>query len=419
MFLLQKHSFRSAVKGRLTAIAGVMAVAFGALSVSTFPVFAVEMLSPAAYKRISKLQETAETGDHTQMRIMAEAALAKNRGGAYERAITLQLLSHSVAALGDYLGASRVLDEALSLEAFDPISARSVRFDLARLYIAASELDRGIVLLEAWFQEAEKPNPNAFMLLAQVYAQKTDYTKALPPAQSAVRFSKQPREEWYRFLSALHYEVGDIAGMAKVLRTMVAHWPQKDRYWSRLAWAYESLEEPAEARAVLEMANKQGVLVEEKQLMRLARLYLHEGVPNRAARVVRQGLEDQIIEGSVENWSLLVDALTRSEDHDAAIEALEQAVNLTNGNLLHVRLAQAYLGGGRWPDVVRVTKKGLEMNKATKPGELYLALGIAQFRLGNKKAAQDALNQAAREEKTRKGAEQWLALLPRRREMMP
>jgi len=413
MDMPRKQRSRTAIRRCLYVIAALSTLVLISLQIGAGHLSAAEMLSSAAYKRISKLQEVAESGDHKQAKNLAEAALAKNKGGAYERAITLQLLSHSVAALGDYLAAANALDEALSLEALDPVSARSVRFDLARLYIAAGDLDRGLVLLEAWFKVAENPSPDAFMLLAQIYAQKADYTKALPPAESAVRLSQQPREEWYRFLSALHYEVGNIVGMASILRTMISHWSQKGRYWSRLAWAYESLDKPAEARAVLEMANKQGVLVEEEQLMRLARLYIHEGVPARAARVMRQGLDDQIIEGTAENWTMLADALGRAENQDLAIEALERAVNLTSSSALHIRLAQAYLGGEQWSDVVRVAQKGLSKKEAKKGGELYLALGIAQFRLGEKKAAQQALERATRDKKTKKGAEQWLALLPR------
>ncbi len=384
---------------------------WGLLIAVPIEVPASDMLSPAAYARISKLQNVLETGDHNQSRTLAEATLAENYIGSYEKAITLQILSQTKAAQGDYLAAARVLEEALSLNAFDKILARSTQYNLAHLYVVAGDLDAGLVLLKAWFEEAEKPSSAAFMLLAQVNAQLAEYAKALPPAISAVRLSKRPREDWYHFVSVLHYEVGDVASMAAILRTMVTYWPQQGRHWDRLAWAYESLEEPAEARAVLEMAKKQGVLIEEKQLLRLVQLYLHEGLPDRAARVVRQGLDDRIIDGTSENWKLLAEALVAAENQNAAALALEHAVDLTAGSALRVRLAQMYLGKERWRDVVRVAETGLQKIECDRIGELSFALGIAQFHLGNNEEARDAFVHAALEQKTKRGAEQWLDLL--------
>ena len=135
-------------------------------------------------------------------------------------------------------------------------------------------------------------------------------------------------------------------------------------------------------------------------------------MPNRAARVVRQGLDDRTIDATTENWTFLADALANSEYQDGAIDALEHAVILTDKSVLHVRLAQAYMWSEEWSEVIRVAQLGLTKNDALHNGELNLALGIAQFRLGIFNAARAALDHAALNEKTRERAEQWLALLP-------
>lgn len=257
------------------------------------------------------------------------------------------------------------------------------------------------------------------MLLAQIHAQKEEYVEALVPARTAVRLSERPREDWYRFLTALHYEVGDIAAMTDVLRSMVILWPQQGRYWRRLAGGYETLGNQTSARAVLELADKQNLLTEESEFIHLARLYLQQGVPVRAARIIRTGLEKKIIRGSVENWTLLADALAQSDDRAASIQALESAVKMTGGSALHSRLAQAYLADEEWQAAARVAKSGLAVDGATARGGLSLILGIAHYRSGKIGDARIAFDIAARDAETKTGAEQWIALLPARRENPP
>ena len=193
---------------------------------------------------------------------------------------------------------------------------------------------------------------------------------------------------------------------------MVSFWPKQTRYWSRLAWSYETLGRSDDARAVLELADKQSLLVEESQFLHLARLYLQAGVPSRAARVVRTGLDSGSIKSTTENWTLLADALMQSEDRTAAIQALEGAVKQSKGSGLHVRLARAHLSDEDWQAAIRVTKSGLGKHDAEQVAGLSLILGIARFRMGEVEAARSAFEAAAQDPEVRAGAEQWLLLLP-------
>ncbi len=328
------------------------------------------------------------------------------------RALALQLSSRVHAARGDYSMAAQALEAALETGSLDAEMGRVVHFNLARMTLAAGNAEQCIAVLEEWFKDARKPAPQAYMLLAQAYSQKQDYGKAVVPAKRAIELLNEPRQNWYQLLVSLHYELDEIRPMADALQFMVSQWPDRDRYWKQLAWAYGALEDWPKMLAVLELAHKRGNIEAEAELVRLARLYLHEGVPVRAIHILKVGLNNGRIATTVENLSLLADALARAEDEYAVVEVLEQASHMPNGGALHLRLARAYLADEQWRNAAKSARNAVENGPAEQMGKSFLLLGIAEFRSGEIKAARDAFVESSQHKATNGTAVSWLKRLP-------
>lgn len=364
----------------------------------------------ASFQQIMKAQSAIEGQEYDLASDILKKLLAR-RLQPSGRALALQLSSRVHAARGDYSMAAEALEAALATGSLDAEMGRVVRFNLARMTLAAGNTEQCIAVLEAWFKDARKPAPQAYMLLAQAYSEKQDYSNAIVPAKRAIELLNEPRENWYQLLVSLHYELDEIMPMADALQFMVSQWPDRSRYWKQLAWAYGALEDWRKMLAVLELAHKRGNIEEEVELVRLARLYLHEGVPVRATHILKTGLNSGRIATTVENLSLLADALARGEDEYAVLEVLERAVRMPDGGALHLRLARAYLADEQWRNAAKSARNAVEKGTAEQVGNSYLVLGIAKFGSREVKAAREAFVKSSQHKETNGTAVSWLKRL--------
>ena len=68
--------------------------------------------------------------------------------------------------------------------------------------------------------------------------------------------------------------------------------PTKKSYWMLLSAAYFDLDRDDEARAIVQLAYRQGLLDQEREVRALARLLLANGLPYEAANVLEKGMSD-------------------------------------------------------------------------------------------------------------------------------
>lgn len=406
---LEREAGRQGLRSLVFAVFAVGATVLGMGNA------AGQSISAAAYKQILVAQEALENLDAARALAVLEKLLNRSTR-PYTRAIALELMSFGHAARGDYRRAAQALQDVLAEDALGSRARRAVQFNLARMFLAADDIDRGLETLRLWFGEAEKPSSDAYSLLAQAYVRLPNYAEALVPAQRAVELSKDPNEDHYRLLAAVHYELGNIKLMAETLRKMVALWPARARYWKQLAWAYEMLEDFSTALTVVELAHKKGHVENEAELRRLAHLYLYQGVPIRAARVLEAGLDNGRIAVTGDNLMLLGDTLARAEETPAALRTLERAAALKNDAALYSRLAQSYLAHEQWEQAATAARNAVQLGGGGNRGQPLVTLGIATYELGDLVASKEAFTKAASLQEAGGAARKWLAQISSRQE---
>ncbi|MCS5628644.1 MAG: tetratricopeptide repeat protein, partial [Planctomycetes bacterium] len=376
------------------------------------PTRKVQTVGKSERKLLMAAQEAMAEGDYDRAEQKLRTLEASDRRNDYETALMQQLFGHVYSERADYERALQSFGAAIATQALPRQAELNLRYNLGQLYLATERYAEAIDALETWMQLAENPGPRAYVMLAHAYVSLGEYSKALPPARTAVERSPKPEEQWLRLLLAIHLELDQLAEAAEVLEVLVAHFSSKT-YWIQLSAIYGSLERNEASLTAMVLAYRLGFLTEGKELVRLAELYLYNEIPYQAGSVLAKGFEDKRIEKTETNWQLLADSWITAKEFDRSLAPLERAASLSEEGNLSLRLGHVYLQSDDWKNAARALKSAIRKGGLDKPSSAQLLLGISLFHLGEPEAAENAFKRAADHESTERSARQWLTHLRR------
>jgi tetratricopeptide (TPR) repeat protein len=271
------------------------------------------------------------------------------RSKPYGRARVHQMLGSLAAQEEDYKTALEQLQACVAEDALPPEEQLRTLYYVGQLQTMLEHYDDAIVTLESWMSQVENPPPAAYYTLAVTYFQANRPDDALAAAEKAVKLSDEPREAWYRLLLSLYLDRQRYKDALSLLDDIVLKFPSKV-YWNQLAAVYSQLDDSAKSLAVQQLAKMEGYMTDGIDLTRLAQMLMVEGLPNRGAKVMEEGLENGNIKPSEQAYMTLSNTLLQSREWELAIEPLEKAAEMHDNGSLFVRLAQVNLQLGRWAD---------------------------------------------------------------------
>ena len=159
-------------------------------------------------------------------------------------------------------------------------------------------------------------------------------------------------------------ESGLISLIARAVKpVMIRLFPDRDDYWRQLSGIRMTLNQPAQALAVMELMMRSGRLTREPELIQLARLYLYQEIPYKAARLLEDAMKAGQIRKSADNRTLLATAWALARERDQAIRSYHLAAQASNRADVDFTLAQLYLEDERWTEATRALETAL-----AKPG---------------------------------------------------
>jgi len=360
--------------------------------------------------RISRyLAAAAEESDEGNVKKAKEllGKLNPNRLNPLERAMVYRLKAYIDYTAGDYKGAIASFEQVLAEEVM-PIDAEDkIRFNIAQINASLQNWSGTIKALERWFEYAAEPLPLAYYLLGISYYQLDKIDLAIENTEKAVDLSAEPAEGWLQLLAALYVQKEDYASAAPIFEELLLRFPKK-QYWVQLALIYGARDRFKESLSVQQVAYLQGFLVEDSELMRLARSYLYSDLPLPAARVIAKGLEEGNIEPSSESYELLANSLIAAREYDDSLEPLHKAAELSDDGNLYVRLGQVYLQREEWDRAAAELQHALGKGGLKDPGNAQLLLGIALYNDNQVGSARSSFVRASEHEKTRAAARRWI-----------
>jgi tetratricopeptide (TPR) repeat protein len=372
---------------------------------------AAQTLSPSTYHQLSEVHKHIDQQLYDAALKALQALLQDVKQQPYEKAVVLQTLGYVQVSREDYAAAIRALEQSLALQQLPDDTQQRLRYDLAQLYVAQGRTDEAVNILENWFQRADKPPAEAYVLLGQAYAQQKKYRKAIPPLTKAIELADRPHADWYEALLAMHYELQSYRDCVPLLKDMLRLFPERHRYWQQLAGVHLALEDYDGALTTLELAYRDGALKSEQQLIQLVQLYLYTGIPYKAARLLEEQMRTGGIKNNTRHRELLARAWSSSKQRMQAIKALENALSAESSPELRLRLAQWYFEDQRWQAAASILEPLLIDKTSGSAGQAWLLLGIARFEQNDREAARVAFMNAAESSVTEITAQQWLEFI--------
>jgi tetratricopeptide (TPR) repeat protein len=370
-------------------------------------------VSQQTYRVLQEAQELLDEGRSAQAVQRLEALAEQTVHAPYEQAVALQSLANAHIERGDYAAAIPPLQRSIELAALPAEAQQRARYNLAQLYMATQRFSSAIAQLEHWFEQAQAPPAEAFLLLGSAHLQLKQYRRAIEPLRRAIALSRQPNEGWYQSLLGAYYESEQYPEAVKLLHRMLHLFHDSADYWRQLAGIELLRQRYGEALAVMELAYLNGRLSSERDLLNLARLYTQRDAPYKAAQLLEQELQEGRIEAGRKTWEQTANAWQQARETERTVAALEQALSFEPGPPLTLRLARLYLEVERWDDAERTLRRflGEHSGESEQIDRAWLLLGIACHENHAPEAARQAFEQALRFTETRDQAEQWLSYL--------
>ena len=306
----------------------------------------------------------------------------------------------------------------------------STMYQLAKLYFmqgmnnegtsAAEYYNQTLSMMARWMALNEQVGPDVYHFLSQVYYQLDDHPKSIENLETAIRMTQERgnvvKEQWWSMLQSLHYGQENWDRCIEILEVLVNQYPKRD-YWITLAAVYGEVDDERRQLLALEAAHVGGFLTKDSDVRSYGSLLLTNGVPYRASTYVKQGLDDGVLEPTLDVLKLRGQALVSAEEIDDAITVFEEAAKMAEDGKIFNMLATLYLDRDKFADCERTAKLALDKGDLMRAMATKITLASCQFYLDDLRGARetfvDVRRQARREDDSRleRNAGDWIKFI--------
>lgn len=251
---------------------------------------------------------------------------------------------------------------------------------VSQLYLIGDDYPNAIKYLKKWMSLQEQVASNIYALLAQCYYNTKDFDNSLKNIEMAIsldeKANKVAKENWYAIQRAIYYEYKNYPKITQILEKLIIHYANI-KYWLELGGIYHRQEKTDEFHATYDLVHLQKGLDTEARLLNLANLYLAEDVPYLAAKIIAEGMKNNLIKRIEKNLRLVGAAFQQARSPEEALPFFEEAAKIDKSGESYSRLASLYVVLERDKDVIIAAEKALKRGKVKRPDLLRLSMVIA------------------------------------------
>lgn len=384
----------------------------------SFSVMASEdSISQFTYGFLKRVNDFLSEGDYEsaekELSILSKRYFLNEQ--SYERSLINQLWGNLYATQGFYQKAIDAYEASLRFRKIPLITNLQVRTNLAQCYFQTKDFDKVIDTLLTYKNLAETRgqefSPQNMLLLGIAYYYEENFEEAYFYVSAANANSLKYKEDWLKYELALAVKLNKINEAIEVGQILVYINPDKKEYWKQVSGLYYTQAKDDESLAGLELAFDNDLLEENKEFQDLARYYLYKGLPQKAVKVLRYGLEKQKLLENKENFELIADSFFIARDRKNGITFLEKSLDIEPDPKIAFKIARFGFEDENWTLANKFFNRALEMGWNETPGRIELLLGITQFELGNLQKSLGFFNIAKEEEDTKSAAEGWITYI--------
>lgn len=310
-----------------------------------------------------------------------------------------------------------------SIEAYENLLAQSpeiplglelgTMFKIAQLNYAEENYQEALKWLNDWMDVAENISAEAYVMRSQISYQLGNNNEALKDVNTAISLvqekGKVPPEGWWNLQRALYLDKEDYNKGIEILEQMIVHYP-KVPYYRQLAQLFGAVGRDSDQMYVLDALYVSGLLENKTDVKNLALLILGEQVPYKAAKILKKGIDEDLIEADSRNLEILANALRLAQEIEESIPVMARAAAKAETGDLFAQLAGIYLDADQHDKAVNAASRALEKGDIQRPGYLWLAKGTAHFNLEEYDQAIKAFREASKidESNVKDAAGRWL-----------
>lgn len=369
-------------------------------------------VSPKNAERLNKITEMINKDQMTAALGELESFGRQEGLNPYERGLVHQFKGVIFADQSKYTQAIREFEAALGTGGFTPAQQLPMIFNLGQLHLAAEQYPQAVRRLEEWFQKAQAagttPTGDNYAMLGIAYYQTKQFDKALNAITKALNMTEKPKEAWFQMALAIHFERNNYRAAEALLERALTIYPGNKTFWLQLSGVYGELNKDKEALGALEAAYVMGYLDKSNDIERLARLYLYNEVPYKAAKILERELARGKVERNAKNLELAANAYFNAREYDKAIPLLSQAATASNDGKLFFRLAQSLFAEDKWSEAINAANRALQRGGVDNPGQANVIIGICYTNLKRWDDAREAFVRATKFPKTANEAQRWI-----------
>ncbi len=367
------------------------------------------------YERLAEAQVFIENRQYTEaieaLKDMESESSKKRKLNSYELANLYNLFAFVYYSQEDYKSALRAYENVVKQPDIPLAMEINTRYTVAQLYFVMEEWQNGINALKQWFEVADAPSAQAYILLGQGYYQLKDYDLALENTLIAMQLyrdkGKLPKEQWYSLARFLYFEKDDLPNTIAMLEEMLVHYPKK-QYWVQLSHMYGEVKKEKKQLATMETAYVQDMLDKDREQITMAYLYLNAEVPYKAARVLEKGIANKSVEDSSKTLEILGNSWRQAQEIKKSIPAMAEAADKSDKGELYCRLGNVYLDNDQFKNTIKANREGLKRGGVKRPDNCNLILGMAYFNTKQYSSARKAFVKAGKDKRSKKYADQWI-----------
>ena len=376
-----------------------------------------DSISQFTYGYLKRVNDFLSEGDYEnaekELTIISKRYFLNEQ--SYERSLINQLWGNLYATIGDYQKAIDSYEASLRFRKIPLITNLQVRANLAQCYFQTKDFDKVIETLLTYKNIAEQRgqefSPQNMILLGIAYYYLENFEEAYNYISLANDNSLKYKEDWLKYELALAVKLNKINDAIDVGQILVYINPDKKEYWKQVSGLYYTQAKDSESLAGLELAFDNQLLEENKEYQDLARYYLYKGLPQKAVKVLIDGLNKQKLDENKENLELIADSFFIARDRKNGIFYLEKSLGLEPDPDVAFKIARFGFEDENWNLANKFFNKALQMGWDKTPGRIELLLGITQYELGNLQKSLSFFNIAKEEEDTKTAAEGWISYI--------
>ncbi|WP_109260853.1 tetratricopeptide repeat protein [Hyphobacterium indicum] len=306
--------------------------------------------------------------------------------------------------------AIRDFEAALATGAATPDESTSLRTNIGQLYIVTERYTEGINQLERAISEGANLTPSLAMLLSQAYAQAERFREGLRYAQHQFD-NASPRERRNFDMLLLYFQqLERTEDQLRLITQMVERWPGERNIWTSLVALMAQTNNESGAFEANKLMYLNGMLSDERELVRLAQYYSYFEYPYRGAVILEREMNAGRVTRSRENLEILANMWRQAREYERAIPVLEAVAERGDGED-YLRLGEAYYQENRLAEAESAFESALARGGISRPGDTQALLGTVRYEQGNRQSALQAFRGCTQYSYSRRTCSGWVTFI--------